>query len=407
MNTRRNIDQRITPFIVAGFLLVAWVLLSLTTYFMLTIQREQRFDFFPRWEGSRAVLDHENPYKDEVTWRIQEKMFGSILAPEEDQQRFAYPAIITWLLLPFWLLPFPIAISLWSGLLFLLLLLLPLAVAAHLNWQVSPFRLIVMLLFSIFVYRYPVNAYLIGQFIPFLLACLVVAWWGLANEHWEITTAALILGMVRPEVILLPLLALLFLSWQRRNRRIVITWVVSIAILWLITRVWIGPWVGDFVEGLFAYQAYSAPVWPPMIPNNTLLAITLVVGILGWSLWMWKEVDALDDTERIGWILSITILAGLVIFPQTGNYTLIMGLLPVWIMFWVNKKLVQRWIPVLIVLSFPWVFLAGGKGFYKWEHLIVPLSLAMLLSLHWRIRKRSFEEDSLTQILLGNSRTSS
>ena len=395
MNTHRNINKKTTPLIVAGFLLVAWFLLSLTTNFMLVIQNEQRFDFFPRWEGSRAVLNQENPYTDEVTLRIQGKMFGRILAPEEDQQRYAYPAIITWLLLPFWLLPFPIAISLWSGLLFLLLLLLPIAVGVHLEWKISPFRLLVMLLFSIFVYLYPVNAYLIGQFIPFLLACLIVAWWGLANERWGITTFALILSMVRPEVILLPLLALLFLSWQRKNRRIVGTWVVSMAILWFITRLWIGPWVGDFVEGLVAYQAYSAPVWPPMLPNNPVLAITLVVGILGWGLLMWKEVDVLEDTERIGWILSITILAGLVIFPQTGNYTLIMGLLPVWIMFWVNKESIRRWIPVLIVLSFPWIFLAGGKGFYKWEHLIVPLSLAILLSLHWRLRKRSLEEASL------------
>ena len=101
MNTHRNINKKTTPLIVAGFLLVAWFLLSLTTNFMVVIQNEQRFDFFPRWEGSRAVLNQENPYTDEVTLRIQEKMFGRILAPEEDQQRYAYPAIITWLLLPF------------------------------------------------------------------------------------------------------------------------------------------------------------------------------------------------------------------------------------------------------------------------------------------------------------------
>jgi hypothetical protein len=82
-----------------GLLLVLWILLSAVSYWLLALPRQQRFDFYPRWVGSRAVLAGENPYTQEVTWRIQEGMFGRRLGPGEDEQRFAYPAIIAWILL--------------------------------------------------------------------------------------------------------------------------------------------------------------------------------------------------------------------------------------------------------------------------------------------------------------------
>ena len=116
----RNQDTNLLR--VVGSLLLLWLVLSLGSYFLVVAPRGQRLDLFPRWVGARAVLRGETPYSDEITWQIQEGMFGRRLEPGEDQQRFAYLATITWPLLPFWLLPFPWAASLWCGLQPLLLL---------------------------------------------------------------------------------------------------------------------------------------------------------------------------------------------------------------------------------------------------------------------------------------------
>ena len=220
---RRTSDLAAKQPIEAVLLLLLWLLLSAASYFLLAVGRENRFDFFPRWVGARAVLRGENPYSQEITWPIQEESIGFRAQPGEDQYRFSYSATITWLLLPFWLLPFPLAVSLWSGLQFLLLLALPVWVASILGWRIRPAPLIVILVFSIVVFRYPLNAYLIGQFPPFSLGCLVVAWWGLVRGKWIVATIALVLATVRPEVVLFSLLALLVLAWEAGYRRTVLT----------------------------------------------------------------------------------------------------------------------------------------------------------------------------------------
>jgi hypothetical protein len=207
--------------------LAFWLLLSAASYYLLAGSRENRFDFYPRWFGARAVLRGENPYSEEVTWQIQEEMFGARLQRGVDQQAFAYSATITWLLLPFWLLPFPVAVSLWCGLQLFLMLALPLWVFSILGWRIRPAYLAVILLSSIVIYRYPVNAYLLGQFAPFSLACLVAAWWGIAYGKPIVGSIALSLAMVRPEVVVLPLIALLVLFWRNGYRGTVFIWLAT------------------------------------------------------------------------------------------------------------------------------------------------------------------------------------
>src|SRR3990172_11767094 len=154
-NTRHNNKYLLGT----GALLVIWILLSIASYFVLVIPRQYLFDFYPRWEGSRAVLAGENPYSPEVSWRIQENIFGRRQEPSEIVQHYVYPATLTWILLPFWVLPYPFAISLWLGLQLLLLLISLLMVTLLLKWKLSNPSFFLLLFFSLMMYLYPVNAY--------------------------------------------------------------------------------------------------------------------------------------------------------------------------------------------------------------------------------------------------------
>ena len=293
-------------------MLLLWLVLSLASYFLVIASRGQRFDLFPRWAGARAVLRGETPYSDEITWQIQEGMFGQRLEPGEDQQRFAYLATITWPLLPFWLLPFPWAASLWCGLQLLLLLVLPIWVASILGWQLRSTSLVLILIFSILIFRYPINAYLIGQFIPFCLACLVAGWWGIVRGHWIAASLALVLAMVRPEVVMIPLLAILAVAWEKGDRRIIFAWLTGMLSLWFLTRAWMGPWESDYIKGILAYQAYSSPIWPPSLLKQSWLALLIVIVVVTWSAWMWRESRSLDSAERLGWLI---VSGNLTVFP--------------------------------------------------------------------------------------------
>ena len=69
-------------------------------------------DLYPRWLGARELLRHgRNPYSAEITREIQQGYYGRPLDPSrpddpKDQQGFAYPVYVVFLLAPTIDLPF-------------------------------------------------------------------------------------------------------------------------------------------------------------------------------------------------------------------------------------------------------------------------------------------------------------
>ena len=69
-------------------------------------------DLYPRWLGARELLRHgRNPYSPEITREIQQGYYGRPLDPTraddpKDQQAFAYPAYVVFLIAPTIDLPF-------------------------------------------------------------------------------------------------------------------------------------------------------------------------------------------------------------------------------------------------------------------------------------------------------------
>jgi len=210
-----------TYFYLFAVFIIFWILLSIATYFLLVRFRQHLTDFYPRWEGSRAALAGENPYSPEVSWRIQKTMFGRRQESYEIMQHYTYPATITWLLIPFWILPYPIAVSLWQGLQLLLLLLSPVGVVLLLRWKLRGTVFFFLVFLSVFGFRYPINTYVLGQFIPFVLASIILAWCGMAINKPVIIYLGLLGLLVRPEVVAIPMVILLLHNWVERKRGVV------------------------------------------------------------------------------------------------------------------------------------------------------------------------------------------
>jgi hypothetical protein len=76
------------------------------------VPRGNLSDLYPRWLGTREVLQHgRNPYSAEVTRDIQLGYYGVALTPGgpiHDQQGFAYPLYVVFLLAPLTLFPFDV-----------------------------------------------------------------------------------------------------------------------------------------------------------------------------------------------------------------------------------------------------------------------------------------------------------
>ena len=76
------------------------------------VPRGNLSDLYPRWLGARELLLHRrNPYGDDITHEIQKGYYGRALDPARpddprDQQGFAYPIYVVFLLAPLIGLPF-------------------------------------------------------------------------------------------------------------------------------------------------------------------------------------------------------------------------------------------------------------------------------------------------------------
>jgi hypothetical protein len=366
-----------------GVFFLSWILLSVISYYLLFIPYQNLFDFYPRWVGAREVLNRNSPYSEKTTLSIQQGMYNRQLEPSEDQQRFAYTPMITWLLLPFWLMPFSLSVSLWCGLQLTLLLASPLILISILEWKIKPSAFLILVVFSILIYRYPINAYVLGQFIPFVLASILIALWGIKTGNEIVSSTALLGAMVRPEVSIIPVLAVLFVAFQKGQKKVVGFWIGGMLILWLITRFWIGLWEGEFVNGILAYQKYSDPIWPPSLLGNPGFILALLFLVLVWGIWMFSELRKLRHDSYPIWFSSVAVIISLLVLPQTGNYTLILGLIPAWLIIWSNgNKIIGGALLILLILTSPWLFHLWVT-ITPFEHLFIPLSLLVCMSLFW------------------------
>src|SRR5262249_45605699 len=98
-------------------------------------------DLYPRWLGARELLLHgRDPYSPEVTREIQIGYYGRVLDPSragdpQDQQGFAYPVYVVFLLAPTINLPFNIVQKAFNDLLWILTGASVLLWLRALNWR--------------------------------------------------------------------------------------------------------------------------------------------------------------------------------------------------------------------------------------------------------------------------------
>ena len=382
-----------------GGVLILWILLSIVSYYLLAIPYGKKFDFYPRWEGARAVLARENPYSLEVSWRIQEEMFGRRQESHEVVQHFVYLATITWLLLPFWILPYKLAVSLWCGLQLMFLLLCPVLTVHLLKWKLRPRSFLILLLFSVLIYRYPINTYILGQFIPFILTCLLIAWWGTVNNNFVATLLGLAGMLVRPEVVVVPLGVLLIHNWIEGRKKVVVSWGAIVVLLWLLTRIWIGPWVLDFIKGVDDYTGYSFISWLPLSAGNIFVGFILIFFVIGWGIQMWRSMRNLPSRERLPWEIAVSALVTLLVFPQPNNYTLILALVAIWVALWASQRKSIDWLISMAVLTSPWLFLIFQKSLpFALERLLIPFATGLLLTFQWRRREYFVNNDASSAV---------
>lgn len=353
--------------------LVAVLMLVITLFNSLYIvpPRGNRFDFYPRWRGGQALWSGQSPYSPAVTEAIQQGMFGGILPPDADQQRMVYPAYVGLILAPLVALPSPTAIAIWLTIQLVAVLATPLLWLQILDWKPPPWLLGVLIVGLLLVFRYPINLYIVGQFTgTILLGISLGIWlWGRGNDSAAGVTLAL---TAMPPTIAVPLALLLLGGYALIGRpRALVAFLVTLIVLTGITLVQIGWWIPDFLAQVSVYGTYALPIWAPGLIESPMLRVALIVGValvLVYSLARFRRTHASEV-----FVVS-TILACLLLIPQTGNYYLVLLIPPLLVLFRRGGWLLR--LAVAAAIASPWLMRSLPNP--SLEALLLPLYVLIL-----------------------------
>jgi hypothetical protein len=371
-------------------------------------------DLYPRWLGAREVLLHgRNPYSPEVTRDIQVGYYGRVLDPArandpKDQQGFAYPVYVVFLLaptihLPFsgiepvfrWLLVVLLAISLWGWLRFV-------------GWQ--PDWATTIALLALTLGNFPVvQAILLEQLTVVVAALVMTSLLCLCKGDFLTAGILLAVATIKPQLVLALVLWLLLWAcsdWHVR-KRFVIGFLATAAVLELASELVLPGWIGEFRHALVAYRQYTGALsifsrlTGPVV--GTVINASILLG-LAWFSWGMRKVAVVSREFILA--TSMVLAATVVTLPSTALYNQVL-LLPAvllllknWKPIWERNPLnrlasvlaaaavLWPWIAaVSLVISYPFVSAAAiQQGWARplFSSLAIPPLLLVLYGLYLR-----------------------
>ena len=265
-------------------------------------------DLYPRWLGARELfLNDRDPYSDEVTADIQRGYFGRALDPKGendpvDEQRFAYPLYVVFLLAPTIKLPFESVRTLYNWLAAIL------SVASVWLWLRAfghrrPGLAVViggMLLLGNYAV---VQALLLQQ--PALIVAALIAAAVAATSAGMFRTAGftLALAMIKPQstaAIAGWLLMWAASKWNER-RSLFISFLTTMAVMSIGAELLLPGWIWKWRQALSAYMGYAqTPAYLQIFFGRFGVAIGVLLwiaaGILCWKI---RRKPADSDAFRL------------------------------------------------------------------------------------------------------------
>lgn len=213
-------------------------------------------DFYIEWVGSRVALQGGNPYSEETTLAIQLGSKGQPAPEGEDQLAFVYPYYRVLWNAPIAFLPYDWATAIWQTLMQTALLAGVLLFVRSLGWRASPLDLALALLIALFAYP-TFGGAMLGQMAVGVLALLMVAFWAARREHDWVAGSCLALATVKPQLVILAMPFLLLWSLSRRRWKVLLSFSVSMGILFGVSFLLFPPWLSEFLRMALRYPSYK------------------------------------------------------------------------------------------------------------------------------------------------------
>ena len=285
-------------------------------------------DLYPRWLGARELLQHgRNPYSAEITREIQLGYYGRPLDPAraedpKDQQGFAYPAYVVFLLAPSIDLPFDTVQKALRCLLIVLAMSTVLLWLYVLRWK--PSRGTGLILIVLMLGWLPMVQGIKLQQLSLLVAGLLAACGACLAGGWLLLAGGLLaLATIKPQLTW-PLVLWLLLwagsAWRSR-RRFVFGFGLVMLLLLGGAQLLLPGWLRMFAEALGQYHRYtqnqSVLVWSfGSIAGRILEAVS----VLFCALCIWPVRRELASSAAFGRAFALVMALTVVIVPMFAPY---------------------------------------------------------------------------------------
>ncbi len=328
-------------------------------------------DLYPRWLGARELLLHRrDPYGEDITREIQIGYYGRALDPArpndpKDQQAFAYPLYVVFLLAPTVELPFPvvhkavfwlfIAITAASVLLWLQALGWRISRSAKLGW--------ILLTLGCFPAVQGIKLQQLSVLVAIMIAAFMSA---LARRHFVWAGILLALATIKPQLAALPVLwfCIWVLGNWRNRQRALWSFAITMAVLVVAGEFLLPGWIHEFRAALAAYYRYTGG-------GNSVLDVALtpmwgraVSAILvgAFLVLTWKVRHSPEGTPEFNWSFSLSLAITLAVIQMFAPYNQLLLLPPVMLIarsirrLWHKNRLSRFFVLITaLALFFPWV----------------------------------------------------
>lgn len=331
-------------------------------------------DLYPRWLGARELLLHgRNPYSREITREIQVGYYGRELdanrsGDPKDQQGFAYPVYVAFLLAPTTAFPFAVVTVVFQWFLVIVTAAsVPLWFRA-IGWRARP-----MLLFAVIALtlgNFPaIQALKLQQLTLLVAAVISLAMALLASGQLFSAGALLAIASIKPQLVV-PLAGCLLLwavtDWSRRGRFV---WGLGLTLVGLFGggEILLAGWFSKFLSAAHDYQNYAGsmsmldvlltPRWGRIL---TLVLILLVAALV----WRFRKEPA--GSRMFSLLMALVLAVTVIIIPMFApyNYVLVLPLLLLlgenWSQLWERDVYVRGGcLLTAAVVAWPWLAAFG------------------------------------------------
>jgi hypothetical protein len=359
--------------------------------------------------GARELLLRgRDPYSADITREIQTGYYGRPLDSSrdedpKDEQRFAYPVYVVFILGPTIGLPFGVVQVSFFWIFLCMTVASALLWLQVLHWR--PLWLTQVSLILLVVGSPAVTQALKLRQLSLLVAGLIIAAVVLiTRNHLSAAGILLALATIKPQLVWLLLVWLAVWTasdWKRRSR-LALSFLISMIVLEAASEVWLPNWIPRFWQAIHEYQRYTgaASVIDKMISPAVGTAFSLVsLAMAGIILWNERrqEGDSQAFARVAGMVLAVTVLVAPTFAPY-NQILLLPGMLLLardWreirgrgiagrlLLFLTGAAVAWPWITAGLLAALSFVLPAETvQGFWTvpfWTVWLIPVAAASLM----------------------------